>query len=528
MSQTVTDGMSALEDGMSAVPTGEPQRPIAEAPVAPPARRRFNTRGRSLRGFAARGMLINTGFNVALNLLGLIRGFALAAFLTRSDYGVWGVLAVTLGILARLKVVGVGEKYIQQDEDDQQLAFQHAFTMEALVTAIVTVPLILALPLVAVIYGHWSLVAPGAAMLLALPAGVLQVPLWVYYRKMEFTRAGFMQAIDPVVGIVVTLALAIAGAGYWSLVVGVLSGAWATALFAIFKSPYPLRFKYQKGVMKLYRAYSWPLLVASASSIVLANSAALATNARLGLAGVGAIALASNITLFTSRVDDIVSGTLFPAICAAKDRLDLLKESFVKVNRLALMWAMPFGVALALFCADLVHFVLGARWQPAVQILQITGVVAAIGHIGFNWDDYFRAEGDTKPIAVAAVGTAASFVAVGVPLTLSFGLRGLAFGIGFQALVALGFRAFYLKRLFDGFAFMRHAIRAILPTVPAAGVTLLMRLAERGPRTLPIALGELASYLLITAGATWLLEERLLSEAVGYLLERRSTAAVST
>ena len=42
---------------------------------------------------------------------------------------------------------------------------------------------------------------------------------------------------------------------------------------------------------------------------------------------------------------------MYPAICAVQDRLELLRESFVKSNRLALMWAMPFGVGIALFAA---------------------------------------------------------------------------------------------------------------------------------------------------------------------------------
>ena len=40
-------------------------------------------------------------------------------------------------------------------------------------------------------------------------------------------------------------------------------------------------------------------------------------------------------------------------------RTELLSEIFVKSNRLSLMWAVPFGVGLALFASDLVHFVLG-------------------------------------------------------------------------------------------------------------------------------------------------------------------------
>ena len=38
-----------------------------------------------------------------------------------------------------------------------------------------------------------------------------------------------------------------------------------------------------------------------------------------------------------------MTNTLYPAICAVRDRKDVLFEAFVKSNRLALMWALPFG-----------------------------------------------------------------------------------------------------------------------------------------------------------------------------------------
>jgi PST family polysaccharide transporter len=488
--------------------------------AAPDSSRRIDTKGLSLRAFAAKGVIVNTAFDVGITLLNLVRGFILAALLTASDYGVWGVLVVSIGVLARLKLVGVSDKYIQQEDTDQELAFQRAFTIETIITAIAVVPLIIALPVVAVVYGEWKLVAPGAVLISVMAADALQSPLWIYYRHMDFVRQRLFSSVEPVVGFVVSIALAAAGAGYWALAVGVTAGAWAGAAVAVVRSPYPLRWRYDSGSLRVYAAFSGPLFVATLCSVVLANSGAIASNAALGLAGVGALALAANITAFTSKVDDLVSGTLYPAICAIQHRVDLLGESFVKSNRLAMMWGMPFGAALALFAADLVHFGIGDQWQSAVVLLQITGVVAAIGQIGFNWDDYFRARGTTMPVAITAVAVTVAFLAVGVPLVFSDGLTGLGIGLAVQAAVGLACRAWYLSQLFEGFRFVRHAVRAILPTIPGVLVVLLARQLEHGSRTLPLAIAELCVYVIVTIAATWILERRLVREAVGYLLAR--------
>jgi O-antigen/teichoic acid export membrane protein len=478
------------------------------------------TDGLTLRAHAARGVLINGVFDLGISSLSLVEAFIVAALLTRSQYGVWGVLVVSLGVLAQLKVVGISDKYLQQQEPDQELAFQRAFTLDVLMTAAAMIPLTAALPLIAVVYNHWDLVAPGAVLLTVVVADALQAPFWVYYRQMNFARQRRLGVVEPLVGFVVTVALAIAGLGYWSLVIGVAVGAWAGAATALRTSQFRIRWRYDRSSLHVYVRFSGPILIATICSVVLANGAVIASNAHLGLAGVGAVALAANITAFTTRVDDLVSGTLYPAICAIQDRVDLLRETFVKTNRLALMWAMPLGIGLALFGGDLVHFVLGNKWHAAIPLLRITGVVAAISHIGFNWDDYFRARGQTAPIAVAAVASTVVLLGAGIPLLFSDGLTGLGIGIGAGALVHLIVRIWYISRLFLGFRILPHAMRAVLPTVPAAAVVLVMRALEAGTRGAGIVVLELAVYVVVTGAGTWIVEHQLLREAVGYMLRR--------
>jgi PST family polysaccharide transporter len=482
--------------------------------------RSIDTGGSTLRVYAARGMLLNGAFDVGLALLGLVRGIILAALLTRSAYGVWGILVVSLGVLARLKYVGISDKFIQQEEADQEVAFQKAFTLELVMTAAALLPMFAALPVIALIYGHWELVAPGVVVLSALVADALQAPLWIYYREMHFARQRWLGAIEPIVGFIVAIALAIAGLGYWALVIGVVAGAWAGAVVALLTCPFKLRWRYDRGALRVYASFSGPIFVATASGVVLANGAVIATNAHLGLAGVGVVALAANITALTTRLDGMISGTLYPAICAIQGRVDLLRESFVKSNRLALMWGVPFGIAVSLFAADLVHFIIGNQWKAGIGLLEITGVIAAASQIGFNWDDYFMARSKTSPIAVVNVAAAVATLAVGIPMLFVDGLTGLAIGMAAGTATDLALRAWYLSRLFEGFALVRHALRAILPTIPAVVIVLLIRQLESGARKATMAVAELVVYALVTVLATWVVERPLLREAAGYVLSR--------
>ncbi|MDX6655301.1 MAG: hypothetical protein QOH62_94 [Solirubrobacteraceae bacterium] len=471
-----------------------------------------------LRRLSATGTVVNGAFLAGLSGLNLVRGFVLAHYLSRADYGIWGVILISLGTLMWLKQTGVGDKYIQQDDLDQERAFQRAFTLEALSMGAFALVLGAAIPLMALLYHRSDLIAPALVLMAIFPAMVLQAPLWIFYRRMDFVRQRLVQAVDPLLGFAVAVALAVAGAGYWSFIGGVVAGTWGSALVAVARSPYPLRLRYDRGTLRRYASFSWPLLLAGLAGIVTAQGAIITTNAHLGIEAVGAVTLAASVSQFSDRVDQIITGTLYPAICAAADRTALLHESFVKSNRLALMWAVPFGLGLALFAADLVHFGIGDRWVPAIVLLQWFGVVAAANHLGFNWDAYFRARDDTRPIAVASVVAIVAFVGAAIPLMLTDGLEGLAIGLAVQAACVLVVRGFFLRRLFAGFALGRHALRAIAPSLPAVGAVALARALESGPRTEGRALGELAIYAVVTAAATVVLERDLLREARGYLV----------
>jgi O-antigen/teichoic acid export membrane protein len=484
----------------------------------PAAARQVDTGGLSLREFAARGVIVNSLFDLGLGGLNLIRGVVLAALLTRADFGLWGILLVSLGVVAQLKVIGISDKFIQQNDSDQELAFQRAFTLELLSSGVTMVLLAALVPVIALVYGHWTLLAPGLALCAMLAAYAFQSPQWIFYRRMDFFHQRVQTAVEPVVGLIVAVGLAVAGMGYWALVIGALAGAWTGALVAVRMSPYRLAWRLDRDALGVYWRFSGPILLATLCTVLLANGTVLATNLHLGLRAVGAVSLATTVISFTTSVDNIIATTVYPGICAVADRIDLLRESFAKTNRLAMLWAIPFGVGLTLFAPELIHYVLGDKWRAATSLIQITGLAAALNHIGFNWDDYYRARGDTRPLAVVAVASVIVTLGAGIPLLLSDGLTGLAWGIGAGAGAALIVRAGYIAALFEGFDLLWHAWRALLPVVPAAGVVLMIRaLTHAG---LALCIIELLAYVGVALIASLISERALLLEALGYLRRR--------
>lgn len=472
---------------------------------------------------AARGSIVNGGFLAAINVLGVVKGVAAASFLGASEYGVWGLISVTAGFVLALGAVGIDDKYLQQDRPDQRAAFQVAFTLQCAMVAILGVGIVAAMPVFALLYDQSDIVAPGIVLAVAMPAAALQAPLWIYWRRMDFMRQRTLQIWDPVVSLITVVGLAAAGLGVWALVLGTIAGAYAASIAAVLASPYPLRWRWERGALREYASFSWPLFVGALSMVLIMLVPALVASRVEGLAAVGAIALANIIVQFAYRVDEVLTQVLYPAICSVKDRTDLLLAAFSKSNRLALLWSLPIGAAGALFAEDFVDHVLGAKWSIAVTLIQVLAVTAAVNQIGFNWSAFYRALDRTRPIAVVNFVLLAAVLGVAVPLLASHGLDGYAAGMAVATTLTLGVRFYFVSRLFP-LRHLVHLLRAVLPTVPAVLVVLVVRQVVESGRSPVRALAEVVLFLGVAAAGSLVFERALVRETVGYL-RRRPRAA---
>jgi O-antigen/teichoic acid export membrane protein len=320
------------------------------------------------------------------------------------------------------------------------------------------------------------------------------------------------------VTVAVTVPLLLAGVGVWALVIGPACGNAAAVAAAVRVSPYRLRPRFERAAVRRYLRFSWPVLLTGLAALAVAQGqVAVFGLSRDGLAAAGWITLAATLTRYADRADQIVATTIYPAIVRVRDRTDVLEELFAKSNRLTLMWAFPFGAGFALFGGDLVRFVLGSEWQPAVVLLGGLAVAAGLQQLGYNWFSFFRARGEPRPQAVESAVLAGSFAAFAVPGALLGGSWGFVAGRLACTGCVLAVRRAYVRRLLPGVRLGSLALRAALPVALATVPVLALRLALGGQRTLAQALAELALWVGALVLATRRLEGGLLGELWGYL-----------
>src|ERR687896_767731 len=283
-------------------------------------------------------------------------------------------------------------------------------------------------PALAAVYDDDRLLPLTLAVSYLPLAFALQAPQWIFFGRMDYVRLRTLQAIVPLGTVAVTVPLLLAGVGVWALVIGPACGNALAVVAALLASPYRLALRPDREAARRYLRFSWPIFVSAVAALLVAQGQVAVFGLDQGLAAAGWITLAATLTRYVDRADQILATTVYPAIVRVRDRRDVLAEAFVKSNRLALMWAFPFGAGLALFGADLVRFVLGDEWDGAVVLLGGLAIAVAVQQLGYNWFTFYRARGEPWPQAVESGAFAGAFAAFAVPGALLGGSWGSVAG----------------------------------------------------------------------------------------------------
>lgn len=462
-----------------------------------------------LRARTVRGAIVNAVFMGGAEALVLLQGLIVTTLLGPRAIGLYGIVTTTAMTVAALRRVGIDEAFVQQREADQEAEFHRAFTLELMVGSAFSLVLVAIAPIVAAAYGDGRLLLLMIAVAYLPTAFALQAPSWVFFRRMDFVRVRTLQLVVPVVTFCVTVPLAAAGVGVWSLVIGPAVGNTAAVLAAMAVSPYRVALRFDAGARRRYLRFSWPVFVSTGSLLLVQQGQLLAFTLHGGLAAAGYITLAVTLTRYADRADQIIATTIYPAICVVREQISTLREIFLTSNRVALTWALPFCTGFILFAPDLVHWVLGSRWRPAVALLQGLAGAAAIQQLGYNWFSFYRARGDSTRQAIEAAVTTAGFLVLAVPGLFALGRWGFIGGRLLTALAVFFVRRHYVRALL-GVELLTVAARGAAPVAAGTAAVLLVRLIAA--RSLAAAVGELALFLALTGLLSWLSERELVRD----------------
>ncbi|HKE99800.1 MAG TPA: lipopolysaccharide biosynthesis protein [Actinomycetes bacterium] len=383
-------------------------------------------------------------------------GIVLARLLSPEDYGVFAVALVALNALLAMNELGVSLAIVRWPGELERIA--PTVTTLALAGSVGLYGLcFVAAPWLATAMG-----APEATgVLRLLCAGVVidgatAVPAALLTRTFRQGRRMVADFTSFGISTVLSIWLAVAGYGAWSLAWGRLAGNGVAAVLFVLLAPARFRPGFDAAQARRLLAFGLPLAGSSLLVFAMLNVDYVVVGSLLGPVALGFYLLAFNLSSWPVNVFSVavrrVSLAGFSRLVEDPGRL---RSSFARSLGLLMTATLPVCVLLGLMADPLVRFVYGDRWAPAAGALRWLALLSAA-----------RVAAELAYDLLVAVGRSRS----------TLWLQG-AWTLALIPVLALGARLAGISGVAAG-----HAAVALLLVVPAFAVSLAR--VGIGPRAL--------------------------------------------
>ena len=391
-------------------------------------------------------------------LLRMASTMLLARLLSPSDHGLIAMVTVITGFVAVFKDAGLSMATVQHEEITHHQV-STLFWINVGIGAVLMTLLIVAAPFVAAFYQDPRLVSATMLMSTTLLLGGLSVQHGaLLHRQMRFGTKIVIELVAQLSAVLVAVAMALAGWGYWSLVglaltaTGVSSaGAWAAVRWI------PGLPRRKCGVRSLLR-YGGNLTGSNVLNYFARNADNILIGWAWGAAPLGFYSKAYQILLLPiNQITGPIATVAIPAMARLRSQPRLLCQYFLSGYGAVVSVVFPLVVVCSVFAQQLVRIVLGPAWNESVLLFELLVPAALAGALmspmGWVLAAIGRADRHLRVALVVCPLIVVSFV-VGLP----FGPRG----------VAASYSAFMVLSLFPTIRYMIDGTEITLSGVMSA------------------------------------------------------------
>jgi O-antigen/teichoic acid export membrane protein len=416
-----------------------------------------------------------TAARIGVELLLLVAMVVLARLIPPSAFGVFAVVIIVQELSVTFPNEGVGSAIVQRKEITRRhLEAGLALSLAASVV-LVALTLLLALVLVKPIFGSETATLVAVAAPSFVLGAILAVPMAVLRRNLEFRRLSIIDFTYNGLrgGLAVLLALAF-GLDASALVLGGLLAVLAMLGLALVLAPVPLP-RWHAAEVRDLLPYGGPAALACIAWTGFRNGDYAIVGARLGTAQAGFYWRGFQLAVeYQRKISVVMSQVAFPVLARTASAADMFALRRRMVH-LVTVSTFPLLAGLVLLAPDVVPWVFGPEWEPAVLPTQIlagagaaTVVIEAVGSA-------LMAAGRARALLSYGVAHFAVYV-VAIFFASSFGLAAVAgASVGVHAVFTV---VAYRVMLVDH---AESALACLWRDVRPAAVCCLALLAVAGP-----------------------------------------------
>jgi teichuronic acid exporter len=314
-----------------------------------------------------------------VQLLSFATTVLIARILVPADYGVMALASVFIGTAVVLADMGLGTAIIQfRDLDRREL--NTCFWIIVTLAAIGCAALVLGAPVIARWFAVPRLADVLRVLALALPVTACSVVSDSLLRKrLALDRVSQAEIISNTVALPVMVGCALAGFGVWTLVTGSLVVAVVKSVATFAFAPWVPGFRIGGKRAKEMLDFSVTTLGVSVMWALKEHTDVLVIGKITGQVTVGFYSMAKDLAMLpTAKISNVVNVLSSPMMAELQTDVEAMRRAFYRAVRLTSAIALPASTGMALVADDMVGVLLGPKWLPAVTILRLLCLYAAV------------------------------------------------------------------------------------------------------------------------------------------------------
>jgi len=328
-----------------------------------------------------RAMAWTGGAKWAIQLLTWASTIVVARILAPSDYGLFGMAAIYLGLVAVVSEFGLGQAVITMREmGEEQIAQLNSLSIAA-GALLFGISCAAAGPLGR--FFHTPKLPPVVVLmsLSFLVSGAQVVPDALLQNDLRFKLLASFDTAKALVQSSTTVGLALLGFGYWSLALGSLAGAAVAAAMAVVARPHSLAWPRLQEI-KHALGFSRDVLGSRVAWYAYANSDFLFAGRMLGQAPLGAYTIAWTIASTpVEKITNMITRVTPAFFSAVQDDKAHLRRYLLGITDGLALLTFPASLGMALVADQFVLVVLGPKWAAAIVPLRLLALYAAMRSI---------------------------------------------------------------------------------------------------------------------------------------------------
>ena len=349
---------------------------------------------------SVRERLVNGAFLVTTgrllgNLIGLGSMVILARWLTPADFGLVALATTILAIMSTVTNVSLSAALIQQREVTRA-HLDTAFTLNSLRgLAVALVACAAAAPIAVVSKEPRLLLLVVVLSPTLILEGVTNPRQAMMLKELNYWPQLLMQLSQKLVGLVVSVAIALTFRTYWALPLGALAGQFVSTAISYSILPYMPRLGFRH--FRDMWSFSLWLTLGQAVTTITWRLDSLVIGTVLGRAPLGYYTVGENVANLPTREATMpLYATLFPALAALRDSPEQIARAYQRAQTFLTAVALPLGVGTSLVAEPLVHLMMGPRWDAAIPVVQVLATAAAFCTLSSLTHSLGMATGNTR------------------------------------------------------------------------------------------------------------------------------------